>query len=90
MIVGSMSTVWSGVIPPSKEPKTIQYPSSSDETTTNNKNDNLFFKKGDEIGLFQLGSTVVLLFEQDKMQFDDDLSVNQTMRLGQPIGSCLP
>ncbi len=44
------------------------------------------YRKGDEIGRFQLGSTVILLFEKDKFQLADILP-GALIKVGQTIGS---
>ncbi len=54
-IVGSMATVWHGVVNPPRIPmlRQWQYP-----------NPQVFLKQGEEMGRFLLGSTVVMLFPQ--------------------------
>ena len=75
-IVGSMATVWhdtpSGVINP---------PRSSQIRTWNYGN--IFLKKGDEMGRFLLGSTVVMLFEKDALQFNADWQPARAIKLGE-------
>lgn len=44
--------------------------------------------RGEEIGFFQFGSTVVLAFEQGKMEFIPDLKEGQSIRMGETIGCC--
>ena len=48
-------------------------------------NKNISFHKGNEIGMFKSGSTVILLFT-DKINLSDDLKINQAIRVGQKIG----
>lgn len=43
--------------------------------------------KGSEIGHFEFGSTIVMLFESDKFTFK--CQPNQKIEFGQPIGDCL-
>jgi len=43
--------------------------------------------RGDEILVFHLGSTVVLLFERDRVRLDTALVSGASIQLGQPIGS---
>lgn len=80
MIVGNMSTVWSGELPRSKEVRHWKYP--------NVKFQNITFKKGQEIGHFKLGSTVILLTSNQATNFnwDDNLNANSPIQLGQSIG----
>jgi len=47
-------------------------------------------EKGDEMGRFNMGSTVVLLFGPGHMNWDKDLQANQTVKMGQSIGSINP
>lgn len=42
--------------------------------------------KGDEIGRFNLGSTVVLLFAEGSIEWNEDLRSGDTLRLGREIG----
>jgi phosphatidylserine decarboxylase len=44
------------------------------------------FRKGEELGRFNMGSTVVLLFQAGRMRWDARLAPESTVRLGQPIG----
>jgi len=44
----------------------------------------LEFKKADELGIFNLGSTVVMLFENDKIEFSD-ISHDKKVKLGNII-----
>ncbi|KAK3581914.1 hypothetical protein CHS0354_005521 [Potamilus streckersoni] len=51
--------------------------------------DGISFKKGDMIGEFNLGSTIVLIFEAPK-DFRFCVTANQKIKFGQPIGTCSP
>lgn len=42
---------------------------------------------GDELGLFNLGSTVIILIEHPDFEFDPALSVGQKVKLGQLMGA---
>ena len=47
----------------------------------------LAVRKGDELGAFRLGSTVVMVFEPDRVQLADELCrIGQVVQLGQRIG----
>lgn len=48
--------------------------------------DNQFINKGEEIGRFEFGSTVILLFEKDKVSFDQELQIGQSILMGAKIG----
>jgi len=76
MLVASISTVWQGLVTPPHRSQS-EYRSISE---------NLFFNKGAELGHFNLGSTVILLFQQDAMRWHQDMQPNRVMRLGEGIG----
>jgi phosphatidylserine decarboxylase len=44
------------------------------------------YKKGDELGHFEFGSTVILLFEDADFTFADTLNVGTSVRMGEVIG----
>jgi phosphatidylserine decarboxylase len=60
-IVGSMATVWHGVVNPPRRPR-IETWTYEDKPIT--------LQKGEEMGRFLLGSTVVMLFPPDCMRFN--------------------
>lgn len=60
-IVGSMATVWHGVVNP---PRTGQI------RTWEYGDQGMVLKKGEEMGRFLLGSTVVMLFPKDTLRFN--------------------
>ena len=43
-------------------------------------------EKGDELGRFYLGSTAVVLFEKDKMHWDQAFKANSTVVMGEALG----
>ena len=59
------------------------------ETNRNNKDikvyeyDNLHISKGECLGYFKMGSTVLMIWEKDSVQIEDLL--NQNVRFGQKI-----
>ena len=80
-IVGSMVTVWHGVVNPPRGGvvKTWDYPTQQGEVT---------LKKGDEMGRFLLGSTVVMLFpesHQAPLQFNPEWLPGRSIRLGEAV-----
>lgn len=79
-IVGSMETVWHGQVNP---------PRSKDVVEWNYADQDIRLKKGDEMGRFLLGSTVVLLFTKDRYQFNPAWSSTGLIRMGEPMGSRL-
>ncbi len=78
MIVASIETVWAGLVTPLKRQlKTFQY----DETARQA----VVLEKGAEMGRFKLGSTVIVLFGEQYMQWVETLAAQQTVRMGEPI-----
>ena len=53
----------------------------------NNGADSVFLKKGDELGCFYLGSTVVLCFQKGQVGWVGDLKQNSAVKLGQKIAT---
>lgn len=75
MIVASIETVWSGLITPQK--KTVRH--------WNYKTpESIELKKGEEMGRFKLGSTVVLLLPNN-VEFDDRYEATTPLRMGEKL-----
>jgi len=73
-IVGSMATVWHGIINP---------PRAGKVRTWNYKDKNIHLKKGEEMGRFMLGSTVVLLFPHSNLRFNAVWKPAGSVKLGE-------
>ena len=80
-IVGSMATVWHGVVNPprGKSVRTWHYPAAGEPAIT--------LKKGDEMGRFLLGSTVVMLFPPAPVRFSPDWAPGRSIRLGEAMAN---
>lgn len=76
-IVGSMHTAWHGIVNP---------PRSASVRTWNYLDQNIVLAKGEEMGRFLLGSTVVMLFPAASMQFNQNWSAGCSLRLGEEMG----
>jgi len=76
-IVGSIATPWHGVINAKRTGKLSEW-SYADR--------HIALAKGEEMGRFLLGSTVVMLFERDRIAFTPDWAPERTVRLGQAMG----
>jgi phosphatidylserine decarboxylase len=79
-IVASIETVWAGTVTPPTGSKvfTWDYPTEGPEALT--------LDKGDEMGRFKLGSTVVMLFSKDAIEeFADGVKPKAVTRMGQPF-----
>ena len=81
-IVGSMATVWHGVVNPprGKAVREWLYPASLDKPEAS-----IFLKQGEEMGRFLLGSTVVLLFPKGDLRFNTDWAPGRAVRLGEAM-----
>lgn len=77
MNVASITTAWCGEVASGSEPTTTLYPDATAPT----------FDKGEYIGHFNLGSTVIVLFPHDTARWVDDLEPGRTLRVGRRIGS---
>ena len=79
-IVGSMATVWHGVVNPPRpgEIKRWDYTNQPVELA-----------KGAEMGRFLLGSTVVLLWPKSTLKFNPDWTPGGAVRMGQMMGKAL-
>ena len=77
-IVGSMATVWHGVVNPPR-PGRLREWSYSDP--------NLSFSQGEEMGRFLLGSTVVMLFPAGPLRFNPAWAPGGAIRLGEAMAS---
>jgi phosphatidylserine decarboxylase len=76
-IVGSMATVWHGVV---NGPR----PGAVREWTYDARQ--VLLKKGDEMGRFLLGSTVVMLFPKNALAFNDHWAPARSICMGECMG----
>jgi phosphatidylserine decarboxylase len=75
LIVASIDTVWPGPTSPYQSVVRTPY--------------DLTLDRGDEIGRFLLGSTVILCFEPGRVRWRSDLSPHTRVRMGQTLGDLL-
>lgn len=75
-IVGSMATVWHGVINAPRVRRVREWLYDRDA---------IVLKKGDEMGRFLLGSTVVLLFRNGSLAFDPAWEPGKAVRFGEAM-----
>ncbi len=79
MIVAGIETVWSGqVAPPTKEPKTTDY---------KRKPGAVKLAKGEEMGRFMLGSTVILLFPENTIEWQQQYAADTPTRMGEALAT---
>jgi phosphatidylserine decarboxylase len=77
-IVGSMATVWHGVVNARRTGKPSEW---------NYADQNIELKQGEEMGRFLLGSTVVMLFRPGSIEFNPDWAPERAVRLGEMMGN---
>jgi phosphatidylserine decarboxylase len=73
--VGSMATVWAGDITPAARRRVTRLPAAP-----------VILDKGAELGRFNMGSTVILLFEPHRVRWDPGVRAGSPVRLGQSLG----
>ncbi|MFM8341550.1 MAG: phosphatidylserine decarboxylase, partial [Methylomonas sp.] len=80
IFVSSVETVWHGVVtPPSiSKPRAWQY-----------QDDAPVLAKGEEMGRFNMGSTIIVLFSKDQTEWAQHLVAGQEVTLGEQIGQTL-
>jgi phosphatidylserine decarboxylase len=76
-IVGSMATVWHGVVNPPRTPDVRQWHYDTRLVQ---------LKQGEEMGRFLLGSTVVMLWPKGRIRFNPDWAPERAVRLGEKMG----
>ena len=76
-IVGSMATVWHGVVNP---------PRPGHLRDWNYEGQDLNYRQGDEMGRFLLGSTVVMLFPANTLEFNPGWAPQRAIRMGEAMG----
>jgi len=77
-VVGSMATVWHGVVNPPRGDVVREW--RYDEQSVE-------LKQGEEMGRFLLGSTVVMLFPKGPLQFSPSWAPTGAIRLGEAMAS---
>jgi phosphatidylserine decarboxylase len=81
IFVASIETVWAGLITPaSRQVRRWDYPPGRSEEP-------IRLDKGEEMGRFNMGSTVILLFGKDRVEWLDALEPGQTVKMGQTLGN---
>jgi phosphatidylserine decarboxylase len=73
--VGSMATVWAGDITPAAR-----------RVVTRVSSPPTMLEKGAELGRFNMGSTVILLFEPNRARWRREVHAGSVVRLGQSLG----
>ena len=76
-IVGSIGTVWHGVVNPPRSGKIREWHYDGQEVA---------LRKGQEMGRFLLGSTVVMLFPKDALRFNPEWAHARSICMGEAMG----
>ncbi|MGB2044335.1 MAG: archaetidylserine decarboxylase [Porticoccaceae bacterium] len=75
MLVAGIETVWSG----------FEKPGPGAVRETDYSEDSIDFAKGDEIGRFKFGSTVILLFPEQAIDWSEKVKPYATVKMGEAI-----
>ena len=80
-IVGSMATVWHGVVNPPRRPAVTEWRYDAEGPR---------LAQGSEMGRFLLGSTVILLWPQGTLRFNPAWAPTRPVRLGEAMAQGIP
>jgi phosphatidylserine decarboxylase len=78
IFVSSIETTWAGTITPPRGKK-IQ--------TWNYSNAEIKLNKGDDLGRFNMGSTAIVLFPKDTINWTESIQAESKIQMGQCLGS---
>ncbi|MSP53193.1 MAG: phosphatidylserine decarboxylase [Gammaproteobacteria bacterium] len=76
MLVAGICTAWQGIVAPNQV---------RDVQIWQHEHDDLIFKKGDELGYFNFGSTIILLLPKKTLHWLPDLVAEKSVTLGSEI-----
>ena len=77
--VGSITTPWTGEIKPRIKGEIVQLKLNQDVP--------LILKKGDLLGWFNMGSTVITLFSEGSCRWNEELEIGHDIQMGKSMGS---
>lgn len=80
MIVASIATRWEGIITPPRHRQVRRWDYGDNGAT---------IKRGEEIGHFQLGSTVLVLFPNNTASWKPGITANTPIKMGEALGRLL-
>jgi phosphatidylserine decarboxylase len=80
IFVSSIETVWHGVVTPPSAPsvQSWYYPKKAPT-----------LKIGEEMGRFNMGSTIIVLFGKNKVRWESGFKADQLVKLGEMIGKAI-
>lgn len=73
--VAAIEMAWEGLVTP-----------PHGKNITRKTYSNIELKKGDELGIFNMGSTAIIAFEANKVVWNNNLQVQQVVQMGQTLG----
>lgn len=79
LFVGSMETVWAGQITPARKREIRHWHYQQTEQSIN-------LSKGEELARFNMGSTVILLFEPGRIKWSQTSYAGMKINMGQSLG----
>lgn len=82
IFVGSIETTWHGVVTPPSRHNVKQWLYEGESQVN--------FKKGEEMGRFNMGSTVIVLFANPEVKFAENIQAGEPVQLGQLLAEQLP
>src|SRR5690554_2699569 len=81
MIVGSVETRWAGVVAPKPGRREVTSYDYQDQSPA------IWYERGEEMGSFRLGSTVILVFPKGATGWREDLQSRDRLRLGEALAA---
>jgi phosphatidylserine decarboxylase len=80
IFVSSVETVWHGVVTP---------PTTNSVQKWHYDQKSIRLNKGEEMGRFNMGSTIIVLFGKDKVRWESQFKADKTVNLGEKIGDII-
>jgi phosphatidylserine decarboxylase len=80
IFVSSVETVWHGVVTPPTRTTVQNWLYEQDAPT---------LEKGEEMGRFNMGSTIIVLFGKDYVEWNAEFTANKAVKLGEIIGKTI-
>jgi phosphatidylserine decarboxylase len=86
MIVASIETSWAGLVTPiKKQIRRWDYSNSNG----NKDSSGIHLEKGEEMGRFKLGSTAIILFGEDSINWQQALDAQSPVKMGEIMGEAV-
>jgi len=80
IFVSSIETVWHGVVTP---------PTCEQVRSWQYADENIVLEKGAEMGRFNMGSTIIVLFGKEKARWQTEIVAGKAVKMGEMIGNTL-